>query len=199
MSDIRYITKSEIPSIIDVHNKSFKNFFLTELGPNFLYAYYDGIRKDIGGILLGYFSDGKLYGFCAASLQSKGYNTTLIKNNIVRFSVVGFRILFSKPSALIRLVKNLSKTQVKAKDDGDYAELFSIATVPEMQGKGIGRKLLIELEQDLKDKGVSKLSLTTDYYRNESTLAFYKKMGYGVLYEFNAYPDRKMYRLIKLL
>ena len=43
------------------------------------------------------------------------------------------------------------------------------------------------------------ISLTTDYYNNEKTIAFYKKMGYAVLYEFVTYPNRKMYRMIKNL
>lgn len=49
----------------------------------------------------------------------------------------------------------------------------------------------------LKADNINQLSLTTDYYGNESTIAFYKSMNFNVLYEFIAYPKRRMYRFIK--
>lgn len=64
------------------------------------------------------------------------------------------------------------------------------------QGKGVGKALLAETEKQI---GIEKLSLTTDYYNNESTIVFYQKCGYKVLYVFTAYPDRKMLRMIKEL
>ena len=51
----------------------------------------------------------------------------------------------------------------------------------------------------MKKEGVDRVSLTTDYYNNESAVGFYHSMGYETLYEFVTYPNRKMYRLIKTL
>lgn len=64
---------------------------------------------------------------------------------------------------------------------------------------GIGKRLLAESEQAMKEEGVERVSLTTDYYDNEQAVGFYHSMGYKTLYEFVTYPDRKMYRLIKTL
>ena len=84
-------------------------------------------------------------------------------------------------------------------DDENYGELFSIGVRSGQQGKGIGKALLKDTELLIQAKGVNRLSLTTDYYNNEATLGFYHSMGYKVLYDFVAYPDRKMLRMIKLL
>lgn len=65
------------------------------------------------------------------------------------------------------------------------------------QDKGISKKLLLELENELKLKNCSKLSLTTDFYNNIKTIEFYIRLGYDIYYEFIAYPNRKMYRMIK--
>jgi hypothetical protein len=41
------------------------------------------------------------------------------------------------------------------------------------------------------------MSLTTDFYNNIKTIEFYKGLGYNIYYDFIAYPNRKMYRMIK--
>ena len=67
------------------------------------------------------------------------------------------------------------------------------------QGKGVGKKLLAKTEDVLKEEGVARVSLTTDYNNNESAVGFYHSMGYETLYNFVTYPNRKMYRFIKTL
>ena len=194
---IREINKDEITAIVGVHNDSFKNFFLTELGDDFLKVYYNAIRKSNKSVLIACFNHNELCGFCAATVLSRGFNKDLIFNNLIDFSFIGLKLFFTKPRALIRLLKNLSKNDINANDTGNYAELLSIGVSNKMQGQGIGKKLLNELEILLKKRECFVLSLTTDFYNNENTLKFYKSLGYEVYYEFTTYPKRKMYRLNK--
>jgi ribosomal protein S18 acetylase RimI-like enzyme len=193
---IKEVLKEDISQVVEVHKKSFKGFFLTELGDYFLALYYDSVRKDEKGILLGFYEEGKLYGFCAATTLSKGFNKYLIRKNLFQFSLVGVKLLLTRISSLIRLFKNFSKTNSTFNDTGEYAELLSIGVSDRKQGQGIGKKLLVALENEMKAKA-SRLSLTTDYYNNEKTISFYNGLGYTIYYDFIAYPDRKMYRMIK--
>lgn len=194
---IKIVSKEDISQVVEVHNSSFKDFFLTELGDHFLNVYYNCVRKDKQGILLGFYEEEKLYGFAAATMRSKSFNTKLILENIVQFSLIGIRLLFTKFSALVRLYKNFSKTNASLHDKGEYAELLSIGVSDKKQGHGIGKKLLLELEETLKAKGCAELSLTTDFYDNEKAIGFYNSLGYKIFYDFIAYPNRKMYRMIK--
>lgn len=195
--EIKIIPKNDLPQVVEVHKISFKGFFLTELGDHFLHLYYDCVRTDERGVLSGYYEDGKLFGFCAATTLSKGFNKHLIKRNLFQFSLIGIRLLFTRIPSLIRLFKNFSKTNSSKSDQGEYAELLSIGVSDKKQGQGIGKKLLIQLEKEMKLKGCSKLSLTTDYNENEKAIGFYKTLGYEIFYDFLAYPNRKMYRMIK--
>jgi ribosomal protein S18 acetylase RimI-like enzyme len=197
--EIRKILKEDLHEVVDVHKNSFKGFFLTELGDNFLTIYYDCVRKDERGVLIGLFDEGQLFGFCAATTVSKGFNTHIVKKNIFRFSIVGILLLLTRIPSLIRLFKNFSKTNSSVKDEEEYAELLSIGVSDKKQGQGIGKKLLIQLEHELRIKGCSNLSLTTDYNDNEKAVQFYKGLGYTVYYHFVSYPNRKMYRMIKKL
>lgn len=195
--EIRKPEKEEVYAISDIHLKAFEGFFLSELGKEFLSTYYNSVRVNDRGVLLGCFDDKKLLGFCAATTLSEGFNKYLVKSNFFSFSKIGFFLLFTRPKALLRLLKNFTKSDPSVSDDGHYAELLSIGVSPTAQGKGVGKKLLMALEKYLNDKNVSKLSLTTDFYDNEKTQNFYKGLGYKIMYDFVAYPDRRMYRLIK--
>src|ERR1700681_348296 len=107
--EIRKILKEDLHEVVEVHKVSFKGFFLTELGDHFLKVYYDCVRKDDRGIVIGFYHERQLYGFCAATVLSKGFNTHLVKRNILRFSLIGIWLLFTRVPSLVRLLKNFSK------------------------------------------------------------------------------------------
>lgn len=197
MITIRPATQSDVPAIVAIHQSAFKDFFLTSLGSRFLTTYYSCFIKSGETVTLCAEEDGFLLGFSAATSVSKGFNGRLIKNNAVKFAVLAFKMIFTNPAALVRLVKNFTKKSDEVEDSEDYGELFSIGVSADSQGKGIGKKLLTATEEKIRELGVSKLSLTTDYYNNESAIGFYHSMGYETLYELITYPNRKMYRLIK--
>jgi len=197
--EIRKILKEDLNEVVNVHKASFRGFFLTELGDHFLNVYYDCVRKDNRGTVMGFYDEGQLWGFCAATTISRGFNSHLVKANIFRFSLIGIRLLLTRIPSLVRLFKNFSKTNSAIQDEGEYAELLSIGVSDKKQGQGIGKKLLVQLENEMKLKGCSELSLTTDYNNNEKAIQFYKGLGYNIYYDFIAYPNRKMYRMIKKL
>lgn len=195
--EIKLIKKNNIPEVVEVHKNSFKDFFLTQVGDKFLYLYYDCVRKAEDAILLGIYDDSGLCGFCAASLKSKGFTTRLIKNNLFRFILLGMELLITNPSALIRLLKNLTKKSSEVSDEGEYAELYSLGVAKNSQRKGIGKQLYYALENNLQQRGCKQVSLTTDFFQNEAVIAFHESLGFQVLYEFVTYPNRKMLRMIK--
>ena len=197
--EIRKVTKHEINQVVTIHKKAFNDFFLTQLGDKFLWVYYYSVSKNKNSILIGYYDDEKLLGFSCATFLSRGFRKNLVKENLLRFGIIGIKLIFTKPGSLIRILKNFSKSNKSIKDDGNYAELLSIGVYPGIQGSGIGKQLLTELERQLSFNGIKLLSLTTDFYKNDKTIGFYKSLGYEIMYEFIAYPNRKMYRLIKNL
>lgn len=199
MITIRPATQSDVPAMVAIHQSAFKNFFLTSLGSRFLTTYYSCFIKSDETVTMCAEEEGSLLGFSAATSVSKGFNGRLIKNNAMQFSILAFKMIFTNPAALVRLVKNFTKTSDEVEDTEDYGELFSIGVSAESQGKGIGKQILSATEDAMKVMNVRKVSLTTDFYDNDATLGFYQSMGYEVLYEFITYPDRKMYRLIKTI
>lgn len=193
----RKATLDDVDNIVKIHLDAFKGFFLTTLGHDFLRFYYSCFLKSHDTITIISEENGRVYGFAASTKQCKGFNYRLIKSHLFAFSVLSLKMLFTTPKSLLRLVRNITKKAEIVEDDEDYAELYSIGVSKDAQGKGIGKLLLIVSEAEMKLQGVSRLSLTTDYYNNEQAVGFYHAMGYQTLYEFITYPQRKMYRLIK--
>jgi ribosomal protein S18 acetylase RimI-like enzyme len=197
--EIREAKQLDVDSIVKIHCDAFKNFFLTSLGSAFLKFYYHCFIDNNETVVLCAVDSGRIVGFTASSTKSKGFNSRLIRSNLMKFGLLSIKLLFTSTKSLIRLMKNLTKKGDYVRDNEDYAELYSIAVIQDAQGKGVGKQLLAALEKSLKKQGVERVSLTTDYFDNKPVVNFYMSMGYDVFYEFDTYPCRKMYRLIKSL
>lgn len=197
--NIRKATLYDVNAIVEIHINAFKGFFLTSLGRDFLKFYYTCFVKNGETVTMVAEENKIIYGFSAATTKCKGFNGRLIKDNFFLFGLLTFKMLFRSPKSLLRLIRNLTKKGDGVIDKEDYAELYSIGVSRNTQGMGVGKKILIETEKNLKAMGVKRISLTTDYFNNEQAVGFYHSMGYKLLYEFVTYPNRKMYRLIKNL
>lgn len=195
--EVRQAVESDIDQIVNIHCSAFKNFFLTSLGEEFLKIYYKSFIACPHGIVFCASKNGNIVGFSATAKFNNGFNFALLKDNLLGFGKIAIKLLIKRPKSLLRLIKNFSKNNDEIKEKECYAELFSIGVRENVQGQGIGKILLLKTEEYLKLEGIRKLSLTTDFYNNESAISFYSKLGYEPLYEFVTYPNRKMYRLIK--
>ncbi len=193
----REVAQKEYESLAKLHLKAFDDFFLTTLGYVFLKTYYSSALKSNDSIAVCAVNDNnEIVGFSIGCLKSKGFHKKLILNNFVKFSFQALKILLTKPKAIIHLLNNLEK-ESNQNDDGNYSELLSIAVSPDCKGLGIGKELIKAFEAQAILKGSKKIALTTDFNLNDDVIAFYRKRGYNVFYEFITYPNRKMYKLIK--
>ena len=194
----RTAQQTDIQQIAEVHRDAFQGFFLTGMGMRFLETYYGSFLSCPETVtLVETDEEGAVVGFAIATTKAKGFNGRLARRNFWNFARVSLNILFHSPKSLIHLAKNMTKKSDVVADDENHAELYSFGVRTANRNKGIGKKLLLAMEEALKAKGVTRVSLTTDCEYNEAAIALYRKMNYKLLYEFTAYPERKMYRLIK--
>lgn len=196
---IRNVKIEESKSLADIHIESFKYFFLTSLGAQFLDTYYKSCIKSNESIAICAIDENeKMIGFTVGCLHSKGFHKRLIQQNLLAFVLQGLLIFFSKPKSIVRLFSNLGKNTDKS-DNGHYAELLSIGVLPDYNGQGIGKELIKRFEEVAMNSGCSEIALTTDFYGNSKVLEFYKTTGYKTYCEFITYPKRRMYKLKKKL
>lgn len=194
----REIEINDCDQIVDLHLLTFKSFFLSSLGSSFLRTYYSSCIKSSNSVgVCAVNEDNKIVGFAVGNLMANKFHITLIKQNKMPFFIEGFKLLFTRPFAVVRLIKNLMKGSSTVQDSGLYGELLSIGVNPSEKGKGIGKILILEFENILKSNNCKQVALTTDYLDNDYALSFYSKLGYDVYYDFITYPNRRMFKLIK--
>ena len=195
----RVAGKKDVDSIVQIHQDAFQDFFLTSLGHRFLRTYYRCFISSDESVCIVAEERDAVVGFAVSACKSNGFNKRLVLKNLFPFIAESIKLLFTHPKSLLQLLGNFSKKSDTIKDDGTYAELFSIGVKKMEQGRGIGGRLLEEIECLLSKRGIEQLSLTTDYFNNDLVRRFYQSKGFNLLYEFNAYPNRRMCRLIKSL
>ena len=190
---VRNASAADIEKIVMIHYERFSGFFLSTLGKHFLKVFYAAFLKS-PGLLLVLEDEREIKGFAAGSRDNRGFYKKLIGNNLVNFMISGFKILFTKPAALIRIGTNASTSE---KNSLAFAELLSIATLKNK--KGYGKILLNEFEKEIASENIENLpiSLTTDFDENTKVIDFYKESGYQIHEVFESYQNRKMYRFIK--
>lgn len=114
MITIEKANYQDINGIVAVHLDAFKDFFLSSLGERFLRLYYRSFIDSKQGIVLCAKEDNEVVGFSACSYVCNGFNTSLVKDNLLKYMAESFVLLFTKPLALIRLVKNMTKESPEA-------------------------------------------------------------------------------------
>jgi dTDP-4-amino-4,6-dideoxy-D-galactose acyltransferase len=82
---------------------------------------------------------------------------------------------------------------VTAKINENSAQIGLIAVSPDHQGKGIGKKLIFEIQNVLINKGIPTLHIPTQL-ENKEACFFYKKMGYEII---NITPIKHYWKKVK--
>ncbi len=196
---IRYIEPSDIKGVVNAHLSSFKNFFLTFLGPSFLKVLYSFFMEDTSSIaLVATIPGNKIIGFVVGTSEPKGFYSRAIKKRWWRFALASIPACIRKPTILPRLLRALRKPRESGELPGD-CELMSIGVIPIYKGRGIGKMLEERFVEEARNKGSLAIELTTDRDENESTNRFYLSRGY-ILHDFFITPEgRKMNRYVKYI
>ncbi|MFH1963402.1 MAG: GNAT family N-acetyltransferase [bacterium] len=189
---IRPMKIEDVNQIVTVHILSFKGFFLSFLGPRFLSLYYLGICSATEGISFVYLNPlGKPVGFVAGSSNPRGFYSRLLKRDWLRFSLASLGAILKNPRIIRRLVKALFHPSGNPIGD-EVAGLFSVGVLPELQGTGIGKKLVLSFLDEAKRRNCKKVFLTTDRDGNDMVNSFYQKLGFHIEREYETPEGRMM-------
>lgn len=199
MSDNFIVRKARIDDldgIVNVHTKCFKEYFLTNLGNEFLYRYYEQYLLDENGIGVVTISEEKITGFIIGYIiPSNALNqfykknflfisrcvlTQLIKRNKVITN--GLRYRLSHVRQAIKSLFMTHNSNVQLFNDCMFskkADLMSIAILKEYRGTEVSEKLNDFFEELLLERNINEiiLSVKSDNLR---AVNYYEKIGYTI-------------------
>ena len=194
----RKLMLGDTKQIAQLHEKAFKQFFLTSLGKEFLKEFYYSILQNKNSIAIGCFQEDDLIGFAVGTLEVKGFYLQILKSNFLNLFISSLKYIFQKPSIIIRIIQGIIKKDNELLPQNDNpASLLSICVDPNFSDKGIGSSILVEFEKIISmHKKV--IVLTTDSIDNEKVNTFYKAKDYKLQGQF-LQGARKMNLYIKYL
>jgi ribosomal protein S18 acetylase RimI-like enzyme len=189
---IRQMRKDDVANVVRVHLAGFQGFFLAFLGPAFLRELYKGTVVDPSGIgFVAENEEGKVCGFVTGTSEPSGFYRRLLIKRWWRFTLASVLPVLKRPSIIPRLLRALSMPEKTKKQDG-RGTLMSIATLPEMKGKGLGKALVNAFIKDAACRGLKQVDLLSDSDNNDDVNAFYKGLGFKCERQFTTPEGRAM-------
>lgn len=152
--------KEDSAALAKLHHQTISEGFLSLLGISFLKSLYSFLIKN--ELVLVFKKENNLIGFVSCSLNTTGIMKRFLFSSPLSVFELMF-ILIRKPNIINSLIETLSapsKSRYIRNENLETtlpdAELLSISVNHRFQTDGIGTKLLLELETNLKKKDIFK-------------------------------------------
>ncbi len=180
---VRVATFSDIPDVVEIHIAAFPSFFLTQMGPAFLSAYYNLVISHTDGILLLTEGDNhETSGFVAGSMNPAQFYQVMSKRKWEFVLPIALGVI-NNPSLIGRILENYQKSRKFSKVEntshpGTPCELTSIGVASSSENRGIGKILTNAFIEEVRGRGGSYITLTTDALDNDRVNSFYVKNGF---------------------
>ena len=182
VTSVRTMTGTDLNEVVKLHQVAFKGFFLEQMGHSFIKAYYKIALAYEGSVAYVYVGkSGFVEGFVVGCIEPAAFYKTFIRS--------GFQLVFPilsgtihNPKLLLKIFENIKRVASSGLQDSQFvldkqtAELSSIAVVT--SAKGIGSLLIGAFSEDVWSRGLTNITLTTDYEDNELVNNFYIKHGF---------------------
>lgn len=187
-----------ISAAVELHLKSFPDFFLSYLGPRFLTEYYLAFLQPGAVAVMALNEVNTLVGLAVGTCEPQGFYGRLVKARWLRFAMAASTAALRRPFIIPRLFRALRyRGGAGGGNLGNRALLNQIAVSPDFQGAGIGGQLLIAWMDCAASKGVIGFYLTTDAKENDQVNKFYQKMSWRLEKTFLTREGREMNLYLK--
>ena len=175
---IRRATPEDLGDIVRIHEKAFRQFFLSKMGSEFLFRYYELVLRYERGIILVGESAGKIGGFACGFVDPAEFYRLMRRCSHI-FALPATRAVVRHPALLIGIARGIQRIREGASQRATLAcELSSIAVAPEAGRGGLGVTLTHAFLSQAWSMNAEHVRLFTDADSNEAANAFYRKVGF---------------------
>ena len=180
MISIRAVDEADLPYIANIHKRSYSPEHITSHYPiNLLVRFYGEISKGNDYCYVA-IDDNKIVGFLFAGNKTRVAVNSFISQNYFNIGLVVLR----HPSFILSSIKGFIDRFLTKKSSGRSGiTLLSISVDPLSMKKGVGKKMLIHFENNLKKNHYSIYGLSVRK-SNSKAISFYKKNKFRVFDEY---------------
>ena len=157
--------------------------FITLFGQKFLELIYQTLLQERLGFFVLAFEEDKLLGFIFACLDSSKLNLIMIKRINLFFPILA-RVLIKKPCVIRNIFETLFYSSRGGADTG--CELLVMAVGESHRSLGIGKKMIVTLDQEFSRLGYKKYNVTVHREMTYSN-SYYQSNNMRFVKEFKLY------------
>ena len=175
---VRIARVGDLPGIVDIHQKAFSHFFLTQMGGEFLRNYYALVLDYRAGIILVSEGHGLLEGFACGFIDPAEFYQLMWRSR-QNFALPVLKALVRHPSLAAKVLSGVHRIHARETEwPARSCELSSIAVAPETSGSGLGKVLMRAFLAQARRMDAECIYLTTDADGNDAVNAFYRDVGF---------------------
>jgi ribosomal protein S18 acetylase RimI-like enzyme len=171
--NIRQIEKKDVPVIALLHKKSFDKTHFTAFFSTELLIRYINVLIDYNPYSYLAEEDDKILGYLIGGNQTGAALNCFSKNNYLKIIIT---LLLHPGFILEKMQSILLKTNKVKLSDIEY-KIYIIASIPEAQGKGIGKSLMNYFENELRNNGINEYGLSVRE-QNINAISFYENNNF---------------------
>jgi ribosomal protein S18 acetylase RimI-like enzyme len=160
-------------AVAGLHAERIGEGFLVTLGPRFLRRLYRRIALSPNAVLLVADSGERIVGFVAAAASTRRLYGEFLGRDALPAGLAAAPAVVRAP----RRVWETFRYGNESDDDLPAAEILSIAVAADVEGLGIGGRLLSAAQQELTQLGAPQARVVTAV-GNEAALAMYERAGF---------------------
>jgi ribosomal protein S18 acetylase RimI-like enzyme len=173
---LKPLTKEHASKVALLHIQGISSGFISSLGEKFVTALYEAIAISPYGFGFVHEDHGDIVGFVAFTTGIGGLYKSILKKNLIRFSLLLFVKMFS-----LRNLKKIAETllypnRVKTSDLPN-AELLSIAVAESARGRGIAKSLIKKGMKECCERGIERVKVMVADF-NKPANELYQKVGF---------------------
>jgi len=167
---IRPMSVSDIHRVVRVHRQAFQGFFLDQMGSAFLKQYYATVLDYPQSVALVAEQAGEVVGFATGFKNPAGFYGHFRAQRL-RFAPAILLAVLRRPALIQMVLRNARRVEDRVEQGAWTAELSSIG-VAARRG-GVGSRLLSAFCDEMFNREVDRIILSTDEAGNDATRNFY--------------------------
>lgn len=168
---------------VALHGGSLGQSFVATLGESFLRSLYEELLHRGMAFLVTASDDGGLRGFILGSADSSRMMSVILRSPW-RFLPTVLWAIVRRPGLIGRVLETLSYAHKTQTDE--HAELIAIVVDPAVRSRGVGRRMLRMLHEELAARGVRRYKVTVHRSMIDAN-RFYAQNGFSLRRTFDLY------------
>lgn len=206
--ELRDLRESDLPIVVERHRQQFPDGFYSQLGSNFVHAYFRQYLRSSGstGLVATVEGSQEIVGYLIGTVDERQHDREMYLRSAPVLACSGVIALARRPAKLVvflrtrafryarRYLRGVARALNRTAAESQVGELLYIYTAPSHRQKGCGAVLLRGLVEQAQRANTTRIDLVTEK-DNATAREFYAHRGWKEAGTFTGSDGRALLRI----